>query len=583
MLLNAKTAANRARSLLRSRSTPSVKSAKLKSVKLKSAKSKSIKAKKTQLASRQPDTDALSLKERLAQRRKAARLCKELISFAIFSAFFAVLLGALLGLVGGLKAAAAGVMGVMVLAFSFKYPRYALWAFLVYLPFGGTITYAIGNSPLLQLAKDGFYLPALFGLIQYCRRERLPLIVPKQLTIPLGILLFFCTLTLFLVNGYQQVFDAGGEKPIAMGILGLKVLVGYLPLISCGYYLIRDQKDLLILIRLTSILFIVCCGLALMQYGLLLTGYCAGTRFEVGDALFKASIDAKCFVGGALLYSPQQGAIRLPGTFVAPWQWGWFLISGAFLTFASAFSDPKPTWRTVGLVALGLDFILAVISGQRIALALVPTIAGILLLLTGQVTNLKRFIPVAIGLSLLLGIAALKNPETLQERLNSLIGRWNAAPPYAFIQEQFAWAMQGYHLLGHGLGRATNSARALGKTELIETYYPKLLYEMGPLGMMAFLILVTVLTTVTFKLYRRIRDRNLRSYGAALWLFVAFISYNTYYYPLDVDPVAVYYWFFAGVLLKLPEIEALSRADHTATATSQPHRSKPTRQRPGFA
>jgi hypothetical protein len=33
------------------------------------------------------------------------------------------------------------------------------------------------------------------------------------------------------------------------------------------------------------------------------------------------------------------------------------------------------------------------------------------------------------------------------------------------------------------------------------------------------------------------------------------ISYNTYYYPLDVDPVAVYYWFAAGMILKLPELD----------------------------
>jgi hypothetical protein len=34
-----------------------------------------------------------------------------------------------------------------------------------------------------------------------------------------------------------------------------------------------------------------------------------------------------------------------------------------------------------------------------------------------------------------------------------------------------------------------------------------------------------------------------------------FISYNTYYYPLDVDPVAVYYWFVAGMILKLPLLD----------------------------
>ena len=35
---------------------------------------------------------------------------------------------------------------------------------------------------------------------------------------------------------------------------------------------------------------------------------------------------------------------------------------------------------------------------------------------------------------------------------------------------------------------------------------------------------------------------------------VIFISYNPYYYPLSVEPVSVYYWLFAGILLKLPEI-----------------------------
>lgn len=529
--------------------------------------------------------DELSLKERMAQKRKADRLRKEFISFASSAVFIAVLIGSLLGLAGGIKIAAAGILGILILALSFKYPRYALWGFLIYLPFGGTITYAIGNSPLLQLAKDGFYIPALIGVVQYCKREKLPIFVAKQLVTPFGILLGFCALTLLFINGSQQFFGKGGEQPIAMGILGLKVFLGYVPLIVCSYYLIRNKKDLLLLIRITSILFIICCGLAFVQYLFLLTGKCAGTRFETGNDLFKASLEARCFVGGALLYSPQQGVIRLPGTFVAPWQWGWFLISGAFLTFASAFSDPKPLWRIVGLVALGAVFILAVISGQRIALALVPIIAGILLILTGQVTNLKRFIPIAVGLGIILSIAALKNPATVQERLDSFIARWNASPPYAFILAQFQWAMRGYNILGHGLGRATNSARALGRTELVETYYPKLLYEIGPFGTLAFLGFVTVITYVTFKTYHRLRDRNLRSYGASLWFFILFISYNTYYYPLDVDPVAVYYWFFAGVILKLPEIERLAKLEE-AEQEPDPKDKKRKRQRlkrPGFA
>jgi hypothetical protein len=143
----------------------------------------------------------------------------------------------------------------------------------------------------------------------------------------------------------------------------------------------------------------------------------------------------------------------------------------------------------------------------------------------------------------------------MQERIDSFMSRWNASPPYDFIFQQFQWSLVRGGFLGRGLGRATNSGRFLGETVLVETYYPKLIYEIGILGTLAFLILVTVLTIATFKAYRSGRDRTLRSYGAALWLFVFVMSYNTYYYPLDVDPVAVYYWFFAGVVLKLPEIE----------------------------
>ncbi|HEY9805863.1 MAG TPA: hypothetical protein V6D04_04800, partial [Candidatus Obscuribacterales bacterium] len=76
-----------------------------------------------------------------------------------------------------------------------------------------------------------------------------------------------------------------------------------------------------------------------------------------------------------------------------------------------------------------------------------------------------------------------------------------------------------------------------------------------PLGALLFLGVVTTLTVLTFKAYRSVRDRSLRSYGASFWVFILFISYNTYYYPLDVDPVAVYYWFFAGIVLKLPELD----------------------------
>jgi hypothetical protein len=543
------------------------------------SKSKSQKSKKQA----EKETPTLSLKEQLAQKRKAAQARKEFIGLLTTATFASVFFGMILFFVAGIKAAVPGVLGILIMSLSYKYPRQALYAFIIYVPIGGTITYYLGNSPILQLAKDAFYIPALIGLWQTCRKQGLPLIIPQGIKIPFYIVLGCSLLTLLFINGGQQfnppslglLEKAPPEIPLGMGILGLKVFLGYVPLIACAYYLIRDKRDFLFLSRLQIVLTLICCVLGFIQYLLLLTGVCQGTRGLEGDALFRATLEARCYFGGALVYSPEEGIIRLPGTFVAPWQWAWFLIASTFFTFATGFTDPSIKWRLVGLGSLVAVVINAVISGQRIALALVPTCFVILLLLTGQIANLKRFIPIGVGLALILGIAMVTNPDVVQQRTESFTGRWEASPPQDFIIQQFEENWKNVDgPLGSGLGRATNSARAMGKTKLVETYYPKLLYEVGILGVLGFLGLVTSLTIIGFKTYRSIKNRNFRSYGAALWVFILFISYNTYYYPLDVDPVAVYYWFYAGVLFKLPELEKQDNEDANPEQKKQKKRLK---------
>jgi hypothetical protein len=497
-------------------------------------------------------------KTELAQQRQVAQQRQTLTQAVVTVAVLGGICGFLVFLVAGLKGAIGTIVAVMGLLLSFRYPWYALIGFLIYLPLGGTVTYLVGggSNPLLQLAKDGFYLPALVRMIQHCQQRRLPWILPVSLQLPLSLLLGYCLLVLVFINGGQQIYATGTDKPLAMGIFGLKVLLGYLPLIACAYYLVRTRQDLDLILRLLVCLILLCCTLGFLQYLFLKTGRCQGTVAE-GAALFKASLKARCLVGGALLYSEEQGVIRLPGTFVAPWQWGWFLISSAFFSFAMAFFERVWLWRITGMTAMAMTLLLAVVSGQRIALALVPIAFVILLFTTGQIINFKRFLPI-IGLLGLFGVAGLSAyPQVIQERIASFWGRWEAAPPTVFIAQQFEFVQDFSGLFGRGLGRATNSARSLGEVNLIETYFPKLMYEIGPVGLFLFLLLATTLTVGTFKAYRQLKDKYLRGIGATLWTFIFFISYNTYYYPLDVDPVAVYYWFVAGLILKLPELDGL--------------------------
>lgn len=537
---------------------------------------------------------SVDIKEKLAQKRKAREKRRKLLGLVGFSLFFALLVGLPLAILVDPRIGIAVGCVIPLIVVCYQYPRVGLWAFLIYMPFSGTVTYWAGNgNAIFQLAKDGLYFPALLGLMMQCRRKRQPIFVPKQLIPTLTLLVICALLTLFLSNAPQQFLptcdslseyeqflrNANGDiiigsdgigiktpcrdgLPFLQGLLGLKILLGYVPLIFCGYYLIEDKKKLLFFGRLLVILAIACCLLGLAQYAMLKTGRCAGTDHLGGLALFKPTLDAKCLVGGSLLYSPSQGQIRLPGTFVSPWHWAWFLVANAAICFSVAFSDTSFLWRNCGLVGLTLVFLNAIICGQRLALAAVPGMIILMVFLTGQVANLKRVIPIGIVLSVLLVVGfSFLNPDFVTQRIDSLVGRWNNSPPHLFVLEQFrlAWYNQG-SIFGRGLGQATLSARIFGRIAQYETFHPKLIFEMGAVGLIAFMIFVTHLCFLAFRDWQRLKDTALRSFASGFWVFIFIISYFPYWYPLDTDPVAVYYWLFAGVIFKLPQIDKEEQA-----------------------
>ena len=533
--------------------------------------------KKNKQGETKADSRPPNIKEKLALKKEERQRKQKLTGLIVFAICVAILIGLPLSLLFDPKIGAVVSLALILGVFSFSYPRTALWTFIIYVPFTGTIVYWLGGSPILQLSKDIFYLPALIALFLECRKKRLPIIVPKQLGTTLLLIFVFCVVCLLAVNLQRQflptcdsvagmsIFRDGRlvglpcreSETFLQGVLGFKVLLGYVPLIFCTYYLIKDKPTLLFFGRLFVTLVIICCVLGLMQYWMLKTGRCAGTRGYVGDLLFKATLEARCLVGGSLIYSPEVNMIRLPGTFVSPWHWAWFLVSSAVICYASAFSEISQKWRLAALVGLTLVLINAVVSGQRLAFFAVPMIVGLMTILTGQIANLKRFLPIIFSVALLLAVGfSFLNPDFVQQRYDSAIARWQNSPPTAFIQEQLDFAIRNQGgILGRGLGVATSSARFFGYISFVETFHSKILFELGYIGFALYMIFITHLVYLAFRTYRSLKDPTLRGFAGSYWVLLLFVAYLPYWYALDTDPVGVYYWIFAGVIFKLPVIE----------------------------
>jgi len=523
------------------------------------------------------DSRPPNIKEKLALKKEERQRKQKLTGLIVFAICVAILIGLPLSLLFDPKIGAVVSLALILGVFSFSYPRTALWTFIIYVPFTGTIVYWLGGIPILQLSKDIFYLPALIALVLECRKKRLPIIVPKQLGTTLLLIFVFCVVCLLAVNLQRQflptcdsvagmsIFRDGRlvglpcreSETFLQGVLGFKVLLGYVPLIFCTYYLIKDKPTLLFFGRLLVTLVIICCVLGLTQYWMLKTGRCAGTRGYVGDLLFKATLEARCLVGGSLIYSPEVNMIRLPGTFVSPWHWAWFLVSSAVICYASAFSEISQKWRLAALVGLTLVLINAVVSGQRLAFFAVPMIVGLMTILTGQIANLKRFLPIIFSVALLLAVGfSFLNPDFIQQRYDSAVARWQNSPPTAFIQEQLDFAIRNQGgILGRGLGVATSSARFFGYISFVETFHSKILFELGYIGFALYMIFITHLVYLAFRTYLSLKDPTLRGFAGSYWVLLLFVAYLPYWYALDTDPVGVYYWIFAGVIFRLPVIE----------------------------
>ena len=78
-------------------------------------------------------------------------------------------------------------------------------------------------------------------------------------------------------------------------------------------------------------------------------------------------------------------------------------------------------------------------------------------------------------------------------------------------------------LFGFCLGTASSGARHIVGEEgirLIETYYAKLIYEIGIVGFIAFMALVTILCILTFKAYLKVKNPALKHWGLCIWIFI---------------------------------------------------------------
>jgi hypothetical protein len=424
-----------------------------------------------------------------------------------------------------------------------------IYGLLLYLPISGVATlafYGWSGPEIFQpvLFKDWlFVLPAYLGFMGAIalRRQQFPRI-SRTLAALLG------GFTLLVA---AQMFNPGVPNQLS-AVIGAKVWLSYVPMFVLALAFVTERADLTRLIRLLSLLAVLPCVLGVGEYvASLLFGYDRVMATIYGAAAGDATQSLGLFdVGGGQI-------LRIPSTFTFELQYFGFTLAMLVPCFALAFGDPSRAWRRFGSAMLVFVAMAGFLSGARSGYIFVPLLLAMMYWLNrGFAGALRAVCYTAAGLAGALAISRIA-ARPLFGLITGLFEDYAVNTAYGGLVESFASSW-----FGHGTGTNTGSARyALERPEFfraIENYYAKTAYELGALGLVLLVAVFIALLVLGFRTLKRLRDPALRATAAALlgFLIVAMLcSFKAWL--LDLDPVNVYFWFFAGVLASLPALDRL--------------------------
>lgn len=485
-------------------------------------------------------TGAAAVPPRLAPARRTELLVLAAALACGLAAAGMVLLGK-----GVLILAAAALAGVWLLILA-RWER-GLFALLAYLPFAGIPTLALypweghpAAHPVLW--KDAFFvLPAYAGflLATALRRRR---DAPRHERMPAILMAILAGLVV------AQMFNPGVPSRL-VALIGAKVWLFYLPLFFLAAAAAADRTALVRLFRLLTALAIAPCLIGIAEYAMSRAfGYREVMELLYGAAATHATQSFTFFEVGAGQLAP-----RIPSTFTFVTQYFAFTMAMLVPAYVVARSDPAPGWRRAGWWVLGLVAAASLLSGARAGFVFAPLVLFVAWGLDRGIAGMVRALVFAAGIiAAVLAVLRVAAADIFSHVWELLVayGRETALGDLLLA---IAAAP-----LGSGTGTNTGPARhALDNPEAfvgLENYYAKAVLELGLPGLAAVVALFASILWIGFRAQARARaaDPQLVPAASALLAFALVMAFNCFKgWLIDLDPINVYYWVFAGVLARL--------------------------------
>lgn len=349
-------------------------------------------------------------------------------------------------------------------------------------------------------------------------------------------------LPVLLVGGFTflQGFNPG-VPTWGFALIGMRVLLYYIPLYYIGYVFVSSKRQVLTLIAFVLLEAIPIGLFGMYQY--------------VGGSVYVTSL-GRGFE--RTVWMTVGGFFRPSATFAFTGHYGAYLLFMSLVALG-ALQVRYPRWVRRGLwISLAAIFVSVVLQGQRTNWVILP------LLILGIFTSrraLGRLLRLLIPLGVIVALGSLASGGMFVTRFMTYVVNptefyLRTLPATHTLDKGFSsdWVFP-----GHGTGTAVTQTRYLTQGELPpvwEHYSGQLLYMFGLVGLALYAWMYADLLFRLRQAQKRIRDPDLGWVGASLFFYLVWISLSAIFGdPLSYSPTNVYFWFFAGLLSKLSKLE----------------------------
>lgn len=417
--------------------------------------------------------------------------------------------------------------------------RWGFLGLLLFLPFAGAVTLALYPSDLPKLLKDlVFALPciAMFFLAggDGIGRAR----VPSWLTLLVGLYAF----VVLAQSGNPNLHS----WPVA--VIGIKVSLLYIPLLYVAAAYCETAEEMMLLMRRLLLVGLVSCLFGILCFFLSVAfGYNWVMETIYGAAARSATQGFTGFDYGVELY-------RFNSTFTFSAQYGQFTLAMLIPAYAVAFSDSRARWRLLGKIAFCVVVVACLLSGSRSLFVFVPLLLLLTLLIDARLTKLFA----GVLLAPVFGLVVLEllgfDVALLFSGVSNLAASYSQNVAVGGLLDTLT-----EHPFGTGTGMGSIAARhVLPETvelHTVENYYAKIVLELGVLGLLAIFLLFGGMIVAGLRARQQTAGTPMQAVASALLGYLVTIAVTSGKgWALDLDPVNIYFWVFAGLLFKLPHL-----------------------------